>query len=154
MAHLGGPLPRRDSELILGRFLQKWVEEPTFGWWAMERREDARMIGFAGLGRPDFEAWPAPCVEIGWRLARAAWGRGYATEAARGCLVWGFGHLGLDEILSFTVADNLRSRRVMDRVGLRHDPAGDFDHPLVPEGSPLRRHLLYRIRRADWAAAR
>ncbi len=154
MTHLGGPLSPRDSEMILGRFLQKWVEEPDFGWWALERRDSPGLIGFAGLGRPDFEEPPAPCVEIGWRLARGVWGLGYATEAARGCLAWGFGRVGLEEILSFTVPQNGRSRRVMDRIGLRHDPSGDFDHPLVPVESPLRRHLLYRISRAAWEASR
>ncbi|GMG82811.1 GNAT family N-acetyltransferase [Paralimibaculum aggregatum] len=153
MAHLGGPLARQESDMIIGRFLEKWLEEPAFGWWALEVRGDGGFIGFVGLNRPDFTAPPAPCVEIGWRLARDAWGQGYATEAARACLDHGFGTVGLDEILSFTVPSNTRSRAVMERIGMQRDAAGDFDHPLVKKENPLRRHLLYRIRRDDWQGA-
>jgi RimJ/RimL family protein N-acetyltransferase len=101
----------------------------------------------------------SPCVEIGWRLARHAWGQGFATEAARGALQVGFERLGLDEIVAFTAVGNLRSAAVMDRIGMHEDVAGAFDHPLVPEGHPLRRHRLYRIGRAGgmvqpaWARA-
>lgn len=150
MAHLGGPMSREASDLMVGRFLQKWDEEPRFGWWALERTGRAELIGFVGLARPDFDAPPAPCVEIGWRLKRAAWGQGLATEAARACLGHAFGPLGLAEILSFTTPDNLRSRAVMERIGMTRDPQGDFDHPLIAEDSPMRRHVLYRIAAADW----
>jgi ribosomal-protein-alanine N-acetyltransferase len=154
MRHLGGPIGRRESDLILGRFLEKWAEEPRFGWWAVERRADGAFAGFVGLGCPDFEGPPAPCVEIGWRLARGMWGQGLATEAAQACLRHGFRTVGLPEILSFTVPANAASRRVMERLGMRRDAAADFDHPLVAAGSPLRRHVLYRIGRRDWEAAR
>jgi RimJ/RimL family protein N-acetyltransferase len=91
-----------------------------------------------------------PATEIGWRLARSAWGRGYASEAARRAVAVAFHDLGLAEIVSFTATGNLRSRAVMVRAGMTHDPADDFDHPSVPEGSPLRRHVLYRLTAARW----
>lgn len=150
MAHLGGPMEREASDLMVGRFLQKWQEEPRFGWWAVERTGRAGLIGFVGLGEPDFDDPPAPCVEIGWRLARTAWGQGLASEAARACLAHAFGGVGLAEVLSFTTPDNLRSRAVMERIGMTRDPDGDFDHPLIAEQSPLRRHVLYRIAAKDW----
>jgi len=103
--------------------------------------------GFTGLAVPRFEAHFTPCVEVGWRLAREHWGRGYATEAARAALADGFERLGLDEIVSFTAAGNLPSRRVMEKLGMKHDSADDFDHPSLAPGHPLRRHVLYRIRR-------
>ncbi len=150
MAYLGGPVARQRSDLLVGRFIEKWTEEPRFGWWVLERQADAAFLGFVGLGWPDFREAPAPCVEIGWRLGRAAWGQGYATEAARACLAHGFERVGLAEILAFTVPQNLRSRKVMTRLGMQHDASGDFDHPLVPEDSPLRRHVLYRLSAARW----
>ena len=90
-------------------------------------------VGFVGLSVPRFEAHFTPCVEIGWRLSPEHWGRGYATEAARAALVFGFETLQLDEIVSFTVPENLRSRRVMEKIGMSHSPADDFDHPALPE---------------------
>jgi RimJ/RimL family protein N-acetyltransferase len=103
--------------------------------------------GFVGLSRPRFEARFQPCVEIGWRFGVEYWNRGYATEGARAALAFGFDACGLTEIVSFTVPQNVRSRRVMERIGMRHDSADDFDHPLLPDGHPLRRHVLYRIGR-------
>ncbi len=150
MRFLGPVLDRQGSDLIVGRFLQKWAEEPRFGWWAAEDRGSGAFLGFVGLNRPDFEEPPAPCVEIGWRLARAAWGRGLATEAARACLAHGFETVGLAEVVAFTVPENRRSRRVMERLGMARDPSGNFEHPLVPAGSPLRPHVLYRLTRRDW----
>lgn len=152
MTYLGATLDRNSSDMVIGRFLQKWVEEPQFGWWAVEHIEDRALIGLVGLGRPDFELPCSPCVEIGWRLARDYWGQGLATEAARACLKRGFAVLRLPEIVSFTVAGNARSRAVMDRLGFREEVGQDFDHPMVPEGNPLRRHVLYRMRREDWQA--
>lgn len=151
MRHLSGRLSRRESDLHVARFIVKWQEEPRFGWWALETR-DGTFLGMVGLAWPDFETPPAPCVEIGWRLARQAWGRGYATEAANAALAHGFGVVGLEEVLSFTVAQNRRSRAVMDRVGLTEVEAGAFDHPLVAPESQLQRHLLYRLTRAEWEA--
>lgn len=131
------------------------------GWsnWAVELRpaDDAaddtpgEFIGFVGLTVPRRPLPFSPCVEVGWRLARAHWGRGYATEAARECLRFGFGTLGLDEIVSFTTLGNAPSRAVMARIGL-HDTGRDFDHPALPDGHPLQRHCLYAARRQNWLA--
>ncbi|HEX6240227.1 MAG TPA: GNAT family N-acetyltransferase, partial [Polyangiales bacterium] len=106
---------------------------------------------FTGLTVPLFECHFTPCVEVGWRLAAEHWGRGYATEAARAALETAFVHLGLDEVVSFTAVENLRSRRVMERLGMSHDAAGDFEHPGVAKGHRLRPHVLYRMSRARWA---
>jgi RimJ/RimL family protein N-acetyltransferase len=116
-----------------------------FGPWAVEVIGGAPFIGFIGLSVPSFEAHFTPCVELGYRLAFDAWGHGYATEGARAGLRYGFESLGLPEIVAFTTATNWRSRRVMERLGMDHDRADDFDHPSLPDGHPLRRHVLYRI---------
>ena len=122
-----------------------------FGLWAVEIRDVAPFIGFIGLAVPRFELSFTPCVEIGWRLSADHWGRGYATEGARAALAFGFDVVGLPEIVSYTVPANLRSRRVMERIGMHRDPAEDFDHPLLPAGHSLRRHVLYRISRPSTA---
>jgi ribosomal-protein-alanine N-acetyltransferase len=122
-----------------------------FGLWAVEVIGGPPFIGFIGLAHPSFDAPFTPCVEVGWRLAFNAWGRGYATEGARAAVAFGFEELGLDEIVSMTAAGNARSRRVMERLGMTQNPADDFDHPNVAEGHPLRRHVLYRVRRAAWS---
>ena len=117
-----------------------------FGCWVIELPGEASFIGIVGLAWIPYEAHFTPAVEIAWRLARAYWGRGYATEAARTALDYGFGELGLTEIVAVTVPANLRSRRVMERLGMSRDPADDYDdHPALPEG-PLKRHVLYRLR--------
>jgi RimJ/RimL family protein N-acetyltransferase len=105
----------------------------------------APFIGFAGLAVARFRAHFTPCVEVGWRLASDYWGQGYATEAARLALGYGFGALALSEVVSFTTATNYRSRAVMERLRMRRDPVDDFDYPALPEGHPLRRHVLYRL---------
>ena len=107
----------------------------------------APFVGFVGLSIPRFHAHFTPCVEIGWRIAAEHWNRGYAGEAARAALRAGFEVFQLQEIVSFTVPANLASRRVMEKIGMRHDEADDFDHPLFPNEHPLRRHVLYRISR-------
>jgi ribosomal-protein-alanine N-acetyltransferase len=107
-------------------------------------------IGFTGLSRPGFEAHFTPCVEVGWRLDAAHWGRGYATEAAEAAVSFGFERLGLEEIVSFTARANRRSIRVMEKLGMGCDPNDDFDHPRIPEGHALRGHVLYRLARAAW----
>lgn len=143
-------LTRPESDAMVRR-LEDLIEERGWGFWALETKADGAFIGFTGLHVPDppGQAVPgfpfSPCVEIGWRLAREAWGRGYATEAAREALRFGFGELGCDGIVSFTPVGNRRSRKVMERLGMRYD--GEFDHPRIPEDSPLRRHALYRLRR-------
>jgi len=118
-----------------------------FGLWALEIPGVTPFAGFVGLSVPGFIASFTPCVEIGWRLAAACWGRGYATEAARAVLAHAWDVVGLDEVVSFTTAGNARSRAVMTRIGMRYDPADDFDHPRLPPGHPLRRHVLYRVAR-------
>jgi RimJ/RimL family protein N-acetyltransferase len=118
-----------------------------FGFWAVEVIGVAEFVGFVGLSIPTFEAHFTPCVEIGWRLAFDHWKHGYATEAARAALDCGFRRLGLEEIVAFTVPANRRSIAVMQRLGMRRSPAEDFDHPRLPAGHALRRHVLYRLRR-------
>jgi RimJ/RimL family protein N-acetyltransferase len=125
-----------------------------FGFWALEERATGAFIGFTGLLHTAFPARFTPCVEIGWRLARPAWGKGYATEAARASLDYGFGKLGLASIVSFAVTANMRSRRVMERIGMRRDPDGDFDHPNIPAGNSLRRHVFYRISAGEHAGSK
>ena len=120
-----------------------------FGLWAIEVPGVADFVGFVGLNVPSFTAHFTPCVEIGWRLAAPHWGRGYATEGARAVLDFGFRQRGMEEIVSFAVPANTRSRRVMERLGMRRNPAEDFDHPALPEGHALRRHVLYRIHRVE-----
>jgi RimJ/RimL family protein N-acetyltransferase len=146
MEHFPATLSRVESDAraatIDGHF-----EEHGFGLWAVEIINVVPFAGFIGLHVPSFEAHFTPCVEIGWRLAAEHWGRGYATEGARAALAFGFGPLGLDEIVSYTVPSNLRSQRVMEKIGMTHDPAGDFNHPRLPEGHPLQRHVLYRVAR-------
>jgi ribosomal-protein-alanine N-acetyltransferase len=120
-----------------------------FGMWAVELLDRHRFIGFIGLGVPEFEAHFTPCVEIGWRLAFEQWEHGYATEGARAALDFGFESIGLREIVALTAVGNTRSRRVMEKLGMRRNPSDDFDHPNIAEGHPLRRHVLYRVRRDD-----
>ena len=153
MRHFPGTLDRAGSDALVGRIGEHFARH-GFGLWAVEAPGVAAFVGFVGLAVPGFQAHFTPCAEVGWRLARGHWGRGYATEAARAALAFGFERAGLDEIVSFTVPANLGSRRVMERLGMRRSPADDFDHPALPEGSPLRRHVLYRLSRADWRRQR
>ncbi|HEV8392493.1 MAG TPA: GNAT family N-acetyltransferase [Dongiaceae bacterium] len=140
---------RGEIDAFIGRIKQHFADH-EFGLWAVEVPGVAPFIGWVGLSIPRFEAHFMPAVEIGWRLASAYWGQGYATEGARAALEAGFTRFGLAEIVSFAVPANLRSIHVMQRIGMRRDPEGDFDHPRVPDGSPLKRHVLYRIARARW----
>jgi RimJ/RimL family protein N-acetyltransferase len=146
MEYFAETLSRAESDAAAAR-IQAHLAAHGFGLWAIEIPGQVPFIGAAGLARPTFQTDFTPCVEIGWRLAAAHWGRGYATEAARAALAFAFGTLGLDEVVSFTVPANLRSRRVMEKLGMRHDPDADFDHPRLPHGHPLCRHVLYRIAR-------
>ncbi len=152
MRHFPAPLTRRESDALADR-IETYMERVGWGLWAMEERATGRFLGFTGLARPNFEAPFMPAVEIGWRLDRAAWGHGFATEAARAAAAFGFDQLELEEIVAFTVAANERSVAVMRRLGMTRDPAGDFDHPLV-QSPHLRRHVLYRLTAADWQYAR
>jgi RimJ/RimL family protein N-acetyltransferase len=148
MEHLGGVMSREASDAMLQRCRARRAS--GLGPWAVEVPGVAPFVGFVGLQRPAFEAPCQPCVEVLWRLAREHWGMGYATEAARASLREGFEVHALDAIVAFTVPANARSWRVMERIGMKRFPAEDFEHPLVEVGSPLRKHMLYRIRRSDW----
>jgi len=136
-------LSRSDSDAFVAR-AESHFEQHGFGLWVVEIPEVSPFAGFLGLSTPRFEAHFTPSVEIGWRFSTEHWGRGYATEGARAVLAFGFDVLHLEEIVSFTVPQNIRSRRVMEKIGMTHDPEDDFDHPLLPEGHRLRRHVLYR----------
>jgi RimJ/RimL family protein N-acetyltransferase len=122
------------------------IERFGWGFWAVTLREKAGFIGFVGLKQVDPSLPFAPTVEIGWRLAQEYWGKGYATEAAQAALQFAFSKLELPEVVAYTPVQNWRSRRVMERLGMRHDPRDDFDAPSIPVGHPLRWHVLYRIR--------
>jgi RimJ/RimL family protein N-acetyltransferase len=122
-----------------------------YGLWALEVRATDEFVGFTGLAVPSFNAHFTPTVEVSWRLARSAWGKGYATEAGLASIAFGFRDAGLDEIVSFTSAPNTRSRAVMERIGMTHDPADNFDHPELEETDLLRPHVLYRISATDLA---
>ncbi|MEV5349585.1 GNAT family N-acetyltransferase [Streptomyces achromogenes] len=142
--HLGDPLSRDQSDASVAQY-QADFDRRGYGWWAVEVRGTGEFIGFAGLDPVD-DGMPFTGVEIGWRLARSAWGQGYATEAARAVLAYGFDTLGLPEILAVTTSTNHRSQAVMRRIGMIRDPADDFDDPSAPDG-PLRPNVLFRIAR-------
>jgi ribosomal-protein-alanine N-acetyltransferase len=149
MEHFPAALSRGESDALADR-IEAHFDQHGFGGWAVEIPGTARFAGFIGLSIPAFEAHFMPCVEIGWRLSAECWGRGYATEGARAALDFGFESLGLDEIVSFTVPANVRSRRVMERIGMSRQPGDDFDHPGLPQGHLLRRHVLYRLRADEY----
>jgi len=145
MEHFPSPLNRAESDALVDRI--EWgFGERGYGLWALEVRETGAFIGFAGLILQTFEAPFTPAVEVGWRLARHAWGHGYATEAGARALEHGFTEAGLEEIVSMTAVGNVRSRAVMERLGMTRDPADDFAHSRLPEAHPLRPHVLYRLR--------
>lgn len=154
MEHFPALLSGEETAALVGRLERHW-DAHGFGPFAVEL--EGRFVGFVGILEPagpmPVRSLREPVVEVGWRLAREAWGRGIATEAARLALRWGFEDLGLPEICSWTVPANVRSRRVMEKVGLVRDPAGDFEHPRLPEGHRLRPHVLYRAERGAWLAA-
>lgn len=127
------------------------IEKYGWGFWAASLAETGEFIGFIGLEDVHFKTDFTPAVEIGWRLTFKHWGKGYATEGALASLNYGFETLNLDEIVSFTAVANMRSRAVMERIGMHHDSQGDFDHPKLPEGHPLRRHVLYRLSIDEWS---
>ena len=148
--YLPGPLGGSASDALVDRIETGWAAL-GYGLWAIEVLGEERFVGFVGLNRVGFEASFTPAVEVGWRLARDAWGHGYATEGGRAALAFAFETVGVDEVVSFTTVRNTRSRAVMGRLGLRRDPAGDFEHPAVARGDPLRPHVLYRLDRAGWS---
>lgn len=145
MEHFPAPLTRAQSDEHVDRILAAF-DEHGWGLWAAEVPGVADFIGFIGLGIPRFEAHFTPCVEVGWRLASSAWGRGYAPEGGTAAVRFALEEIGLPEVVSFTSVGNTKSRRVMEKIGLTHDPADDFDHPTLPRGHRLERHVLYRTR--------
>jgi RimJ/RimL family protein N-acetyltransferase len=145
MEFLPAVLTRAESDTFIER-IEASFKERGWGLWAIEIR-DGTFAGYVGLWPAQFDADFTPAVEIGWRLAVSCWGNGYAPEAARAALSFGFDEIGLDEIVSFTSVRNHKSQRVMQKIGMTTDPAEDFDHPSLPDGHRLRRHVLYRIAR-------
>lgn len=147
MEFLLGTLTREES---MGRLkcYQQHIKEHGWGLWAVSIPNTSNFIGWIGLWPISFDAHFTPAIEVGWRLLPEFWGQGYATEGARASIQYGFDTLKLDEIVSITVPANLRSRRVMAKLGMHHDPKDDFDHPKVPDGHPLKRHVLYRCKAA------
>jgi len=149
MEHFPSVLSPEETAAGVDR-IEKHFETHGFGWWAVEVPSQAPFIGFIGLAVPAFEVSFTPCVEIGWRLARPWWGRGLATEGAQAALAYGFEHLKLPEIVSFTVPGNRSSRRVMEKLGMHYTE--DFEHPRIEAGHPLRRHVLYRLTCVEWSS--
>ena len=151
MRHFPSTLTAQQTDEMIDRMTAGWCDQ-GFGLWAVERLDTTEFIGFVGLAAPAWEAPFTPCVEVGWRLAKQHWGNGFAPEAARAALAWGFEHVELpdDQMLSFTTTKNLNSQRVMEKIGMVRDPAADFDHPLVIDWVE-RRHVLYRIHRRQFA---
>lgn len=143
--YLPAALSRNESDAMAQR-CATLIEQHGWGFWAVELKQQQEFIGLIGLNRPGVALPFSPCVEVGWRLAHRYWGQGLATEGARACLDFGFAELGLMEIVAFTAQGNLRSQAVMQRLGMVCDPQ-TFDHPALPAGHPLRRHVLYRARR-------
>lgn len=146
MEHYPSPLTRAQSDAFVRERIVPQFAERGFGLWAVEVPDVAPFVGYVGLDVPRFKAEFTPCVEIGWRLAFPHWGNGYATEAARVAIAFGFADAGLHEIVSFTVPANRRSVAVMKRLGMKY--VAEFDHPSLPDGHRLRRHVLYRLSRA------
>jgi RimJ/RimL family protein N-acetyltransferase len=149
MEHFPQVLSRDQSDLLAERIASQ-LRSHGWGLWAVELAATGSFAGFVGLNRPTFQARFTPAVEVGWRLAREYWGHGYATEAAWAALGHGFESLNLSEMVAFTSVGNLRSRRVMERLGMSHDPEDDFDHPSLPERHRLRRHALYKLTSAEF----
>jgi RimJ/RimL family protein N-acetyltransferase len=150
MEYFPARLGRTESDDMIAR-IEDGFDQRGFGLWALELRATGEFVGFAGLDIPSFGAHFTPAVEVAWRLARSAWGQGYATEAGRASLAFGFEEADLGEIVSFTSTLNLRSQAVMERIGMIHDPVDDFDLPELEQGDRLRRHVLYRMSVGDWA---
>lgn len=137
-------LSRAESDALVDR-IEAHFDDHGFGLWAAESRSSGELVGFVGLWATTFEAHFSPAIEVGWRLARNSWGAGLAPEAARAAIADGFDRLGVEEVVSFTAAVNLSSRRVMDKLGMTHNFSEDFDHPSLPAGHMLRPHVLYRL---------
>ena len=144
---LGGPISRAASDATIDR-INSYIVSHGHGFFAAERKADRQLIGMIGLQKVRADLPPAPAVELGWRLAPASQGTGLATEGAAAVLAWGFANLDCDELIAFTAHNNMRSQAVMTRIGMHHDPARDFDHPVLAPDHPLRRHVVFVARRA------
>jgi len=151
MEFLAAPVSRAESDAIIARERAR-IAERGYGLYAAEEKESGAFIGFIGLADVAFPAAFAPAVEIAWRLSRASWGSGYATEGARAVIDDAFARLALPSLVAFTAEWNMRSRRVMEKAGMVREPGGDFLHPALPEGHKLAPHVLYRIDRDTWLA--
>ena len=149
MEFMPGVLSPAESNRLADRIEAHFLGH-GFGLCAVESRHTHCFLGFIGLSVPGFQAKFTPCVEIGWRLSPEHWGQGLATEGSREMVRYAFEVVGLDALVSFTAPGNLKSRRVMEKLAMTRDPAEDFDHPLLPERHPLRRHVLYRLRRSEF----
>lgn len=149
MRHFPGLLSVEESQR-LAENIQNELQSKPYGLWAVEVKAGAPFIGFVGLHAADFPASFTPCIEIGWRLASAHWGKGFAYEAALRVLDYAFADLKLSELVSFTAVENLRSQKLMKKLGMRHDAGGDFEHPKLPPGHRLRPHVLYRLSSAEF----
>jgi RimJ/RimL family protein N-acetyltransferase len=145
MEFFAAPLSHAESDALIDR-IQAHMRQHGFSFFAAELRASGELIGMVGLAHVPFEAHFTPCVEIGWRLVPEHWNSGLATEGACECLRYASRELSLTEVVAFTVPANQRSRRVMEKLGMSYDPADDFEHPRIPEGHPLRKHVLYRTR--------
>ena len=152
MEYFPATLSKAESNQLAQRIKNK-MDENGWGMWAVSVPGIAEFIGFIGLNSEDQVSFPAaftPAIEVGWRIAFEDWGKGYATEGAKAALAYGFKTLNLDEIVSFTAVQNRRSRRIMEKIGMHHDPKDDFDHPKLPKEHKLNRHVLYRLGASEW----
>lgn len=145
MEYFPSPLSTEESNSLAEKIEQE-LQEKEYGLWAVEVPNIASFIGFVGLHYPGFTAHFTPCIEIGWRLAFEYWGKGYGFEAATRVIEYAFNTIKLKEIVSFTAVSNIRSRKLMEKLGMTHNPEDDFEHPLLSENHPLRSHVLYRLR--------
>ena len=139
-----------EQSVDMVKSIEDRFDKEGYGLWAVEIEDTGEFVGFVGLSQPKFDTHFTPCVEVGWRIARRHWGKGYAPEAAKEALRDGFERLDLSEIVSFTAALNNKSIRVMEKIGMRRNAEDDFLHPLVEDGSPLKPHVLYRLSRDQW----
>lgn len=150
MEFFPGLKTREESDASV-KLISDHIEKYGWGFWAASLIQTGQFIGFIGIQHVPFQSSFTPAIEIGWRLAFDHWGKGYATEGAKATLVYGFTTLKLDKIVSFTAVNNMRSRRIMEKIGMHHD--SDFDHPKLPEGHPLRRHVLYLMTRRNFTCS-
>jgi RimJ/RimL family protein N-acetyltransferase len=153
MEHFPSRLTLDETKLFVDRIVNQFAER-NFGLWAVELKSSCEFIGFVGLLVPTFDAHFTPCVEVGWRIAKEHWGSGYAPEAALEAMRDGFERIELDEIVSMTATTNKKSIRVMEKIGMLRNPEDDFDHPRLPDDHLLRRHVLYRLSKAQWSRQR